>query len=142
MNYLLDTCVSSEPASKEPNAGLVDWIDNLDDEQVFIGVITIGESKRGVDRLPNSTGKDTLEKWFNKLLVRFENKIVSLDTRVILTWAELTAQLDRQGTPLPALDSMIAASVKFHQLILATRNVTDFQNAWIKLCNPWQLSSA
>ncbi len=138
MNYLLDTCVISELASPSPNGNVVSWIDDLSDENVFISVITIGEIKRGIDRLSMSARKRKLEKWLESLLLRFDDTIVSVDTSVVLSWGEMIASLDKVGRPMPALDSLIAATAKFHHLVLATRNTLDFKHAGIQLFNPWQ----
>lgn len=138
MRYLLDTCVISELASQSPDGNVVSWIDELSDENVFISVITIGELKRGIDRLAVSSRRRKLEKWLESLLVRFEDTIVAVDTNVTLSWGEMIAQLDKVGRPMPALDSLIAASARYHQLVLATRNTFDFKHAGIQLFNPWQ----
>jgi toxin FitB len=141
MNYLLDTCVLSELASQRPDPAVVSWIDSLGDESVYISVITIGEIKKGIELLPQSRKRRTLEDWLLKgVLVRFQENIVKLDTGVILAWGVLTGELDRSGTPMPALDSLIAASAKFHGLTLATRNTGDFCNAGIVLFSPWTQS--
>jgi tRNA(fMet)-specific endonuclease VapC len=43
MNYLLDTNVISELISKQPVKRVVDWLDRLDPNTVYLSVITIGE---------------------------------------------------------------------------------------------------
>lgn len=139
MNYLLDTCVISELASQSPNSNVVSWIDGLGDDNVFISVITIGEIKRGIQRLPMAGRRRKLEDWLENLLVRFDDTIVAVDTNVVLSWGEMIAVLDKKGRPMPALDSLIAASARYHHLVLATRNTIDFKHSGIQLFNPWQL---
>lgn len=41
MNYLLDTCVLSEFTRCQPNQNVVDWLDSIEEEKLFISVITI-----------------------------------------------------------------------------------------------------
>jgi predicted nucleic acid-binding protein len=43
MNYLLDTNVISELIIRTPNQKVIDWIDSLTPETVYLSVITIGE---------------------------------------------------------------------------------------------------
>jgi toxin FitB len=138
MTYLLDTCVISELASTKPNQSVVAWIDDLNDEDIYLSVITLGEIRRGIDRLPISSKRKTLEKWLQSILVRFQSNIISVDTSIILHWGSLVAELDKNGTPMPAIDSLIAASASFHRLTLVTRNVADFKNSKIPLFNPWK----
>lgn len=54
MNYLLDTCVISELTSRDPAPEVVAWIDAVDDERLYLSVITVGEIQRGIARLPES----------------------------------------------------------------------------------------
>lgn len=135
MNYLLDTCVISELTAKQPNQQVIDWIDRIDDEHLFLSVITIGEIQRGIMKLAASQRKRELERWLQSaLLVRFQDRILSLNVDVMLKWGELTAQ----GRTLPAVDSMIAALALHYDLYLVTRNVRDFEGTKIKLVNPWE----
>ena len=138
MNYILDTNVISELVAKQPNQGVVDWIDSLDPNHVFLSVITIGELRKGIEKLSESSRKEALHDWLiTDLLSRFSGRILPLDIEVMLTWGTLTGQLERIGRPLPAIDSFIAALALHHGFILATRNEHDFKDTGIALINPW-----
>jgi len=139
MRYLLDTNVISELIAKQPNANVVQWIDARDPSGVYLSVVTIGELRKGIEKLPDSKRKDTLRAWLNDdLLIRFNGHILELDIPVMLTWGELTGQLEQVGKPLPALDSLIAALALHHDCTLATRNEDDFRATGIALINPWK----
>ena len=140
MNYLLDTNVISELIAREPNQKVADWIDSLDPETVYLSAITIGELRKGIEKVAPSRRKDQLTHWLaSDLLLRFADKIVPITTDVMLVWGELTGRLEREGRPLPAIDSLIAASVLEGKFTLITRNEDDFQYAGIPLLNPWNL---
>lgn len=101
--------------------------------------ITILEIRRGIELVVNSRRKATLTTWLEEeLLVRFRNRLVALDTAAVLTWETLTGRLERSGTPMPAIDSLIAATALHGNFTLVTRNVPDFKNAGVKLLNPWE----
>lgn len=139
MKYLLDTNVISELVAKQPNPRVVDWIDALDPNTVYLSVITIGELRKGIEKLPDSKRKEMLRLWLNDdLLIRFSGRILVLDVPVMLTWGELVGQLERVEHPLPGLDSLIAALARYHGCTLATRNTDDFRTTGIVLINPWQ----
>jgi predicted nucleic acid-binding protein len=139
MRYLLDTNVISELVAKQPNPRVVAWIDALDPSSVYLSVITIGELRKGIEKLPDSQRKATLQAWLNDdLLVRFSGRILELDIPVMLTWGELVGRLEQNGTPVPALDSLIAALAHYHKYTLATRNEADFRATGIGIVNPWQ----
>ena len=138
MKYLFDTCIISELVSKQPNHKVVEFIDSLDPEDVYLSVITIGEIAKGIEKLPKSRRKTDLHTWLkDDLLVRFEGNILSLDTDILLEWGGLTARLESAGRAMPAMDSLIAASVLAKKMTLVTRNVSDFEDTGAEILNPW-----
>jgi predicted nucleic acid-binding protein len=138
MKYLLDTSVITELISSRPNPDVVDFIDSLDQENIFLSAITIGEIAKAIQKLPNAARKQKLEKWLREdLLVRFKGNIIALDTAIFIRWGELSAKLEGIGVEHPAIDSLIAATVLTHQMVLVTINETDFDNMEIEIVNPW-----
>jgi predicted nucleic acid-binding protein len=138
MNYILDTNVISELIAREPTRNVTDWLDSIDPESVFLSVITIGELKKGIEKLTASKRKQTLDSWLEEdLLVRFRDRILPLDIPVLLTWGRLVADLERAGNPLPAIDSLLAATAAQTGFTLATRNAGHFRPAGITVFNPW-----
>lgn len=139
MSYLLDTCVISELVARQPNAGVVRWVDGKDEDALFLSVITIGEIKKGIEKLPDSQRKADLAEWLEGiLLVRFRDRILLIDTPVMLTWGKLTAALEKRGQGMPAVDSMIAAVALQRGLQLVTRNEGDFAHSGVSVVNPWK----
>lgn len=139
MKVLLDTCTISELVSKQPNSKVVEYVDSLDPEDIYLSVITIGEIVKGIEKLPKSRRKADLQTWLkDDLLVRFEGNIVALDTDVLIEWGVLTARLESSGRIMPAMDSLIAASALAKKMTLITRNVSDFDSAGIEIFNPWE----
>lgn len=140
MKYLLDTCVISELAAKQPNPNVVEFIDALEPDDVFLSAITVGEIARGIEKLPKSKRKQELQEWLRgDLLIRFDGKIVPLDTGILLQWGTLSARLEGIGITLPAMDSLIAATALTHNLTLITRNQDDFKSTGIEIVNPWRV---
>ena len=138
MNYLLDTCVISEFTKREPEPKVLHWLAEADETKLFLSVITLGEIRRGIERLPASPRKDQLSEWLNEeLLLRFRDRVVMIDAAVMLLWGSLVAQLEESGRKMLAIDSLIAASALYHHLFLVTRNVADFAPAGVSLINPW-----
>jgi toxin FitB len=139
MRYLLDTCVISELVAKQVNPKVVEFVDSLDSDDVYLSVITIGEIAKGIEKLPKSKRKQELHTWLTEdLLVRFDERIVPLDTDVLLEWGSLAARFESQGKILPAMDSLIASTVLTHKFALVTRNVDDFNGADLEIINPWE----
>lgn len=138
MNYILDTNVISELVAAQPDPRVIQWIDALNEGQVFLSVIAIGELKKGIERLPDSQRKDRLDCWLREdLLFRFRDHILSVDTNTMLLWGSIIAQLEIIGRPISAIDALLAASTEQHQFTLVTRNVSHFENTGIHVLNPW-----
>jgi len=138
MNYLLDTCVLSEFVRYNPQEKVIRWMDSVNEDKLFISVITVGEIQRGIERLPESYRRIELVVWMNKnLLARFGHRILSLDSQTMFLWGTLTARLERSGHPLPVMDTLIAATALQYNLIIVTRNVVDFLPCGVQIINPW-----
>ena len=139
MNYLLDTCVISELVAKQPNPQIIAWIDGIEEARLHLSVITLGEIQKGIEKLPDSERKTRLETWLNEeLLRRFANRIVLIDTDVMLKWGKLIGTFEKVGKPISAIDSLIAVIALHNNFILVTRNEAGFENAGISIFNPWQ----
>jgi tRNA(fMet)-specific endonuclease VapC len=139
MNYILDTNVISELVKQKPNKKVVTWLEKVDPDNIYLSVITLGEIRKGIEKLPASKRKNTLNSWFNdELLLRFHNRILPLELPVLLTWGELTARLEKIGNPLPAIDSLLAATALQAEFTLVTRNTEDFKHSGISLSDPWK----
>jgi tRNA(fMet)-specific endonuclease VapC len=138
MSYLLDTCVISALAAKQPVPEVVAWLADLDPDKAYLSVLTIGEIQKGIEKLPDSQRKSLLKAWLkDDLLIRFRERLLPVDVGVMLTWGALVGRMEANGTPLPAIDSLMAATALHHGLIVATRNEEDFAPTGVDLFNPW-----
>lgn len=138
MNYLLDTNVISELVARQPHQPVLDWIDAQDPNSIYLSVITIGEIRKGIAKLPDSPRTAALHRWLtDDLLIRFQGYILPLDVEVMLLWGDLVGQLAQRGRPLAALDSLIAAVALYHRCALVTRNEDDFRDTGVIVVNPW-----
>jgi toxin FitB len=61
MKYVLDTNVISEAINKQPNPQVMNWLRGMDAQELYLSVVTIGEIKKGVEKLPESTRKKTID---------------------------------------------------------------------------------
>ena len=139
MNYILDTNVISELVAAQPDENVARWIESIDPQTVYLSVITVGELKKGIEKLPDSRRKPVLEDWLvNDLLVRFQDQLLPIDSSTMLAWGALVARMEAIGKPMPAIDSLIAATALHRGYTLCTRNVGDFEHAGISLLNPWE----
>ena len=137
MSFLLDTNAVSEWVKPRPNPGLIGWMESTDEDRVFISVITLAELRYGVERLAAGARRRRLEEWLgHELPLRFEGRILSVDTDVAEAWGKTMSRSDAAGRPIGAMDAFLAATAECHHLTLVTRNVLDF-TVLKAVLNPW-----
>jgi len=138
VSWLLDTNVISESKKKVPDPQVMSWLDNLSEEEIFLSAIPVGEVRRGIILLPDSPKRRFLMTWINEEVPeRFANRILPIDNRVAISWANLVAGQQMKGRNLPVLDSLIVATAGAHQLTVATRNIDEMRGLGGDLFNPW-----
>lgn len=138
MSFLLDTNVVSEWARPHPNPGVVQWLGEVDQAEVFISVVTFAELRHGVERLPAGARRRRLDEWLGAALPRrFEERIIGVDGIIADEWGRVVARREAGGRPISAMDALLAATARAHELTLVTRNVADFRPSVESLLNPW-----
>jgi toxin FitB len=137
LNFLLDTNVVSEWTRPRPNPGVIEWLAQVDEDRVFMSVITLAELRHGVERLPAGKRRNQLDQWLRETLpLRFEGRILSVDEPMADACGGIVAHRDGIGRPIHAMDALIAATAKVHRLTIVTRNVDDFEPS-VDAINPW-----
>ena len=139
MRFLLDTNVVSEWVKLSPDIGVATWLAEIDEEAVFLSVMTLGEIRHGIERLQAGARRSRLDTWVTtNLPLRFEGRILGIDEATADVWGRLMALAQDRGRPMAAIDGFIAATACRHGLNLVTRNVKDFEALDIPLLNPWR----
>lgn len=138
MTYLLDTNVLSEVLKKSPDKNVLTWLNRIPEDTLYMSVLTIGELRKGVERLSDEKRKSQIKIWLEHDLVnRFNERILSITVEVAERWGRLQADYKR---PLPAIDSLLAATALHHDLTMVTRNTKDFNYSELEVLDPWQYS--
>jgi predicted nucleic acid-binding protein len=141
VKFLLDTNVVSEWVRPQPDRNVISWLAEVDEDRVFISVISFAEIRRGVEMLMAGRRRERLANWLaEELPLRFEERILDIDPRVAETWGVVMARGQKIGLTLGSMDAFVAATAEAHRLTLATRNVKDFQPLGISLLDPWRPS--
>jgi len=138
MSYLLDTNAVSEWVRPRPDPGIVRWLDEVDEDRTYLSVITLGELRKGVDRLADGRRRGRLDQWLTiELPDRFAGRLLSVDAAVAGRWGRLLARAEHTGRAVAAVDALIAATADVHSLKVVTRNVGHFRDAGVEVVSPW-----
>lgn len=117
----------------------MDWMRAADESLLYLSVLTLGEIRKGAATLPQSKRRTQLESWLEfDLQVRFSGRILAIDNAVADRWGWLTAEAERKGRPLPAIDGLLAATALHHNLTVVSRTVSDFAHTQVSILNPWE----
>lgn len=136
MSYLVDTNVFSEQAKPTPDLKVIAWLRQHESE-LYVSTITIGEIRRGIERLPDGKRKSQLQQWLQSLCDCMQGRILGFNTSTAHVWGQLKAKWEKSGVNVPSLDSQIAATASRHSLVLVTRNTGDFEKTGIRTLNPF-----
>jgi predicted nucleic acid-binding protein len=137
LSFLLDTnAVSEIRRGRDPKVRA--WVDAVDDVDLHLSVMTLGEIRIGIDRLRDrdATQADAFARWLDELRNRFADRILPIEGRVADEWGQLNALASRN-----TVDSLIAATARVHALTVVTRNTRDFQGCEVPLLDPWDYES-
>jgi len=138
VSFLLDTNVVSEWVKPQPNAGVIAWLAEVDEDRVFLSVVTLAEIRHGIERLAAGARRKRLDTWLrDELPLRFEGRVLSVDEAVADSWGKVVASREASGRPIGVMDAFIAATANVHALKLVTRNASDFKSAVNEIVNPW-----
>ena len=133
--YLLDTNVVSELIKRSPHPGVINFLDAHDD--IWLSAIVVEELELGVQLLPEGRRLDELRAWLTNLLEDFDQRVLPVETPEVVWAATFQARTHREGRVLHLGDALIAGTAKANNLVVATRNVTDFDGLDIETVNPW-----
>jgi tRNA(fMet)-specific endonuclease VapC len=122
--YLVDTNTISETEQMQPNPTVIGRLEEQQG-QIARASVTWHELLYGYHRLPESRRKQRVG-YFIQHTLRLNIPILSYDMKAAEWFAEERARLSQIGRPPSYPDGQIAAIAATNELILVTRNVTDF----------------
>jgi predicted nucleic acid-binding protein len=121
-----------------PNRGIAAWLSQADEDTIYVCTLTLTELRYGVERLAVGARRKRLEAWLRDgFQRRFEGRILPIDSAVADLCGTIIAAREKQGRPIALADALIAATAQAHELILVTRNVSDFKTSVARLLCPW-----
>ena len=138
MRILLDTCILAELQNTRGHALVRESVMRIDDDSLFLSVLTVGEIAKGIALLAPGKKKQMLSQWCNSLEAQFSNRILPVDTETARMWGELTARAQKTGVIIPAIDGLLAATALRYGMHIMTRNVRHFEASGAMVIDPFK----
>jgi len=141
MTFLLDANAVSEWVKPRPNAGLVTWLAETEEDSVYLSVVTLAELRHGVAGLAAGRRRERLDRWLtDELPGRFEGRILPIEASIADQWGRLSAAAKAAGRPIHAMDAFLAATARIHNLTIVTRDLSAFEPIKVPAFSPWSES--
>ena len=136
--FLLDTNVISELIKPRPDSRVAAWVETTDESLLFLSVLTLGEIRKGITALADASRRSALESWLDRdLTLRFAGRILPIDAAVADRWGRICGSPPARKSPVPVIDSLLAATALHHDLTLVTRDTAPAGVAGAAAFNPW-----
>ncbi len=139
MSYLVDTNVISELRKRQrANPLVVDWFRNHEPKEIYLSVLTLGELRRGIERVRRRDPRTAiaLGRWVDHIRHRFADRILDVDQAIADRWGCLGIP-----DPVPDIDGLLAATALEHDLVVVTRNVKHIVPTGARYVNPFEQHS-
>jgi predicted nucleic acid-binding protein len=136
MSYLIDTNVLSELRKGDRcDANVAEWFATIDEDELYLSVLVIGEIQRGADRVRrrDPKGADRLDRWIANITSTYGDRILPVTLPVARLWGSFGVP-----DPIPTVDGLLAATAIHHELVLATRNIKDVARTGVQYVDPFK----
>jgi len=136
---LIDTNVISELWKAEPNPGVLAWVDAQTVETLYLSAITVAELRFGLATMPEGRRRTIYQKRLeNEVLPTFTGRVLPFNLDASQAYADLMARAKVEGKAIGKADGYIAATASACGLMVATRDISPFEAAGLKIVNPWE----
>ena len=136
---LLDTNVISEPWKPAPEPRVLAWIDAQAIETLFLSAVTVAELRFGIGAMLAGRRRSVLyERLEQQVLPLFAGRVLSFDLAASQAYAELMVRARSEGRAIGKADGYIAATAASRGYAVASRDVSPFEAAGVRVLNPWE----
>jgi predicted nucleic acid-binding protein len=139
VSYLVDTNIVSELRKGcRCDPGVAAWFAGVSSGEIYLSALTVGAIRKGIEsiRRRDRASAAALEAWLQELVATHSDRILAVDREIAEQWGRFNAP-----DPLPAIDSLLAATAEVHGLTLVTRNLGDVERTGVARLNPFRAES-
>jgi toxin FitB len=136
--WLLDTNVVSELRRPRPDRTVISFIASQNGDDLFITDVTFAEIVYGIEQLDDAARRADLRFWLdNTLRPLFAGRVLGIGEEVIVRWKTMVVEGRKRGHTFGQPDLFIAAIAALRDLVVVTRDVSEFLEAHVSVFDPW-----
>lgn len=136
--WLLDTNVVSELRKPKPDPNVINFIAAQPGEALFVTDVTLAEITYGIEQLGDAVRRADLHLWLERnLRPLFAGRILAITEDVLVRWKTMVVEGQRRGHTFGQPDLFIAAIAALQDLIVVSRDVSEFVEANVAVFDPW-----
>ena len=132
---VLDTNVVS--ALMTDDQAIDPWLSSVRVDELYTTVMTRGEIRYGLARLPDGKRKGDLTRRADDLFDQINDRVLVFDSKAADRYGQLVASRQGGGRPISIPDAIIASIAGVNRASRATRNVRDFDGCGIEVVDPF-----
>lgn len=120
MKYMLDTNICIYAIKHKPDTVIRNFLSH-DPEELCISAITYAELMHGVEKsMAVERNRIAMSLFLSPIT------ILQFDEQAAEEYGRIKAELEKKGTPIGPMDTLIASHAKSRGLIIVTNNTGDF----------------
>jgi predicted nucleic acid-binding protein len=136
--WLLDTNVVSELRKPKPAPAVTEFIAVQPGELLFTTEVTFGEIRFGIEQLEDAARRADINLWLDRTLrPLFAGRVLAISEDVIVRWKTMVVEGQKRGHTFGQPDLFIAAIAALEDLVVVTRDTSEFVAASVPAFDPW-----
>lgn len=139
--WLLDTNVVSELRKPKPDSKVINFIAAQPGEMLFVTDVTLAEITYGIEQMGDAARRTDLRLWLERnLRPLFAGRTLAITEDVIVRWKTMVVQGQKRGHTFGQPDLFIAAIAALQDLVVVSRDISEFVEAGVPVFDPWTSS--
>ena len=136
--WLLDTNVISELRKAKADAGVAAFIEAQPGDLLYVSEITFGEIRYGIEQIAEPSRRADIQFWLDHTIrPLFAGRVTPVTEDVIVRWKMMVVEGQKRGHTFGQPDLFIAAIAALEDLVVVSRDITQFVAAGVAVFDPW-----
>jgi len=137
--WLIDTNVVSELRRAQPDQKVRAFVAGQSGNLLFTSDVTFAEARFGIEQIGDPARRSDVANWLDrKLRPLFAGRVLSVTEDVLLRWRLMLESGRKKGHTFSEPDLLIAALAAREDLIVVSRDTSEFVAAGVPVFDPWE----